>query len=179
MLPCTHVVFTLLLALMTQQSTRRRLLASLAFLVRCFFRRVEVTGLENIPKEGGGVLVSWHPNGLVDPALIVTQFPRIVVFGARHGLFQFPILGRFLRALDTVPIHRAIDRSKMSNKGRQAANATALDALAQAVAQGSYTVSASQAGFRPPRRLGLPGGGSRRGSKTHRHYAPERLCVQF
>ena len=138
MLPCTHVLFTLLLALMTQQSTRRRLLASLAFLVRCFFRRVEVTGLENIPKEGGGVLVSWHPNGLVDPALIVTQFPRIVVFGARHGLFQFPILGRFLRALDTVPIHRAIDRSKMSNKGRQAANATALDALAQAVAQGSY-----------------------------------------
>ena len=54
-------------------------------LLRTFFRRVEVTGVENIPPEGGGLLVSWHPNGAIDATVLFTQFPRRVVFGARHG----------------------------------------------------------------------------------------------
>jgi 1-acyl-sn-glycerol-3-phosphate acyltransferase len=57
-------------------------------LVWAFFRKVTVTGLEHVPTSGGGILVSWHPNGLIDPGLLLTQFPRQVVFGARHGLFQ-------------------------------------------------------------------------------------------
>ena len=52
-------------------------------LVRGWFSRVEVTGLENIPADGGGVLVALHPNGLIDPALILASFPKTVRFGAR------------------------------------------------------------------------------------------------
>ena len=66
--------------------------AFLRLLVRCFFREVHVVGAENVPLDRGGVLVSWHPNGLVDPGLILTSFPRPVVFGARHGLFMWPLL---------------------------------------------------------------------------------------
>src|SRR5262245_47265650 len=72
------------------------ILAFFRTLVRLFFREIEVTGLENVPLDRGGVIVSWHPNGLIDPGLILTQFPRKVVFGARHGLFKWPLLGMLL-----------------------------------------------------------------------------------
>jgi 1-acyl-sn-glycerol-3-phosphate acyltransferase len=108
-------------------------------LLLLFFRRLEVTGAENIPSERGGILVSWHPNGLIDPALILTHLPRKVVFGARHGLFRWPLVGSLLRALGTVPIYRAIDGSRDSESSRKDRNRQSLDALASEVARGSLS----------------------------------------
>lgn len=106
-----------------------------------FFRRVEVTGLEHLPATGGGILVSWHPNGLVDPALVLGTFPRQVVFGARHGLFSWPGLGWLLRRVGTVPIYRAVDAKSgdAADQARREANAKSLDALAERVARGSFS----------------------------------------
>lgn len=108
------------------------------FLVGLFFRRVEVTGVERVPKTGGGILIAWHPNGLVDPALIISGFPRRVVFGARHGLFSWPIVGRLMRALGTVPIFRATDSKDGNVEARREANRKSLDAMAQAVCDGGF-----------------------------------------
>lgn len=108
-------------------------------LMRLFFRRVEVQGLSNIPSDRGGVIVSWHPNGLVDPGLILTQFPGQVIFGARHGLFRWPVLGLILRSVGTVPIYRAADTATGPAEARKAANAGSLSALAEAVARGSFS----------------------------------------
>lgn len=109
-------------------------------LLRLFFRRVEVTGLEHVPKEGGGILVSWHPNGMIDPALIFETFPRQVVFGARHGLFKIPVLGWLLRGVGTVPIFRAQDMDAgASEDARRAANEKSLDALSDRIVQGSFS----------------------------------------
>ncbi len=107
-------------------------------LLRFFFRRIEVTGLEHVPKVGGGILVSWHPNGMIDPALIFGMCPREVVFGARHGLFRVPLLGWLMRAIGTVAIYRAVDNKKSSADDRRAANQKSLDALAERVASGSF-----------------------------------------
>lgn len=108
--------------------------------VNLFFRRVEVAGLRNVPAEGGGLVISWHPNGLVDPGLILTQCPRPVVFGARHGLFRYPLLGSLLREVGTVPIYRAIDvGGDASPDARRIANARSLEALAERVAAGSLS----------------------------------------
>jgi 1-acyl-sn-glycerol-3-phosphate acyltransferase len=122
-------------------------------MISSFFRRIEVDGLEHIPSEGGGVLVSWHPNGMIDPALIFDRFPRPIVFGARHSLFKWPGLGTILRALDTVPIYRAEDThpggqtpggrersgsTETSEEERRAANNASLAALADVVAGGSF-----------------------------------------
>ncbi len=108
------------------------------FIVRRFFRRVEVAGLEQLPKDGGGIYVAWHPNGLIDPALILTQSPYPVIFGARHGLFKWPGLGRLMRAAGAVPIYRASD-AKGSAEERRAANAKSLSALASAIAEGKFS----------------------------------------
>jgi glycerol-3-phosphate O-acyltransferase/dihydroxyacetone phosphate acyltransferase len=108
--------------------------------VGLFFRRVEVAGLRHVPEEGGGLVISWHPNGLVDPGLILTQCPRPVVFGARHGLFRYPLLGALLREIGTVPIYRAIDVGGDASEGsRRAANRKSLEALAERVAGGSLS----------------------------------------
>ncbi len=117
----------------------RWIVAFLRLLVRCFFRRVEVVGLENVPAAGGGIVVSWHPNGLVDPALILTSFPRQVVFGARHGVFRIPVLGTIVKNIGTVPILRAMDLPNMTPAERVAANAKSLDALAARIADGAFS----------------------------------------
>jgi 1-acyl-sn-glycerol-3-phosphate acyltransferase len=108
------------------------------FLVGAFFRRIEVSGVSQIPKAGGGILIAWHPNGLVDPALILASFPRQVVFGARHGLFEWPLVGRLMRALGTVPIYRATDVAGNDERARRQANRQSLDELAQAVCGGKF-----------------------------------------
>ena len=117
----------------------RWVVGALRLVVRAFFREVVVSGLENIPPEGGGIVVSWHPNGLIDPALIITTFPRQIVFGARHGIFRWPLLGQLMRAVGTVPIFRARDLPNMSKTERAAANAKSLSALANAIAAGSVS----------------------------------------
>lgn len=107
-------------------------------LVRFFFRRVEVTGGEHVPTDGGGILVSWHPNGMIDPGLILTHFPRQVVFGARNGLFGVPVLGFLMRSLGVVPIYRAMDAGSATPEERRAANQKSLEALAAEVAAGRF-----------------------------------------
>ena len=114
------------------------MVGAVRLLARAFFRRIEVTGIENVPSDGGGIVIAWHPNGMVDPALILATFPRPLVFGARHGLFAWPVLGQVLRALGTVPIYRASDSAKLDADARRAANRASLDALAAEVAHGSF-----------------------------------------
>ncbi|MBW2403410.1 MAG: 1-acyl-sn-glycerol-3-phosphate acyltransferase [Deltaproteobacteria bacterium] len=118
--------------------TRSNAVRVVRFLVGLFFRRVEVSGLEHVPETGGGILIAWHPNGLVDPALIISCFPRRVVFGARHGLFKWPFVGRLMRALGTVPIYRASDLKNADDEARRKGNRQSLDAMAQAVCDGGF-----------------------------------------
>lgn len=96
-----------------------------------------------MPLERGGLLVAWHPNGLVDPALLLATFPGRAVFGARHGLFRWPVLGALLRAT-AVPIYRRQDLAPGGESAAEAAakrgNEAGLAALADAVARRSFAV---------------------------------------
>lgn len=119
--------------------TYRLTVAFVRRLVRIFFRQVRVSGLENVPERGGGIVVAWHPNALLDPGLILAHFPRRIVFGARDGLFRVPLLGSLLRAVGTVPIYRRSDAAAgSSDEERRRANRQSLDALARAVADGAF-----------------------------------------
>ncbi len=116
----------------------RLIIGFFRLVVRVYFRRVEVTGRDELPADGGGILVAWHPNGLVDPGLILTAFPRRVVMGARAGLFSVPVLGTLMRAIGTVPIHRPQDGTETDPEARRLANRQSLEGLAGAVADGSF-----------------------------------------
>ncbi|MEM0961032.1 MAG: 1-acyl-sn-glycerol-3-phosphate acyltransferase [Bacteroidota bacterium] len=108
-------------------------------IVRMFYRRVEVEGREHVPSDRGGLFVAWHPNGLIDPALILATSPHRVVFGARDGLLRWPLVGPIMRALGTVPIYRAQDQEGMSPEERRDANRASLGALADQIASGSFS----------------------------------------
>ena len=117
----------------------RLLVRTLRFIMRVFFREVACEGSEHVPDDRGGLLVAWHPNGLIDPALIMALFPGRIVFGARDGLLRWPIVGRILREVGTVPIYRASDNKSMSGEERHAANQRSLDALSNELVAGSYS----------------------------------------
>lgn len=125
-----------------RQATRtyRWIAAFTEWLLGVFFRQVRVSGVDQVPERGGGLVVAWHPNALLDPGLILTSFPGHIVFGARSGLFRVPLLGMLMRALGTVPLYRKKDaRAHHRDEGRRSANRSSLDALARAVAEGSFS----------------------------------------
>lgn len=112
-------------------------------LLRVFFRRIEVSGLENLPPAGGagGIFIAWHPNALVDGALILAEFAGPIVVGARHGLFRWPLLGSVLRALGVVPVYRRGDFPADADPSRRReANEASIDAMAVAVTDGAYAL---------------------------------------
>ena len=108
-------------------------------LVRVFFREIVYEGLDRIPQDAGGLIVAWHPNGLVDPALILSNFPGKIIFGARHGLFSWPILGWLMKRIGTVPIYRSQDLETMSRAEALKANQESLNKMADELASGSYS----------------------------------------
>ena len=97
-------------------------------------------GRRHVPTDRGGLLVAWHPNGVVDPAVILARCPGRLVFGARDGLLKWPLLGALMRGLGTVPIYRAQDDSgEGGEEARREANRRSLEALATEAAAGSFT----------------------------------------
>ena len=81
----------------------------LRFALRVFFRRIEVVGRSRVPRDGACLFVLNHPNGLVDPAFLLAYAPRNVSFLAKSPLFRMPVIGFFVRALDSIPVYRKQD----------------------------------------------------------------------
>jgi 1-acyl-sn-glycerol-3-phosphate acyltransferase len=88
---------------------RRAIKVVLLFALRVFFRRVEVVGRERVPRAGACLFVLNHPNALVDPAFLLCFAPRRVSFLAKSPLFRMPVVGFFVRALDSIPVYRKQD----------------------------------------------------------------------
>jgi glycerol-3-phosphate O-acyltransferase / dihydroxyacetone phosphate acyltransferase len=92
--------------------TRRIIVAILRFAIRVYFRRVEVAGLENVPLDSPVIFVQNHPNALVDPVFLLCLAPRRVSFLGKSTLFRMPILGFFVRAIDSLPVYRRQDEGE-------------------------------------------------------------------
>ena len=59
--------------------------------LRVFYRNVEAAGLDRVPAAGPTILVLNHPNGLMDPLLLLCLSPRPVSFLAKSPLFTMPV----------------------------------------------------------------------------------------
>ena len=91
---------------------RRIIRGLLRLALRVYFRRIEVTGLENVPRDSPVIFVLNHPNALVDPAFLLCLAPRSVAFVAKAPLFHMPVIGYLVRALDSLPAYRRQDEGQ-------------------------------------------------------------------
>lgn len=87
--------------------------------MRVYFRRVEVVGIEHVPRKSPVIFVLNHPNALVDPAFLLCLAPRRVSFLAKAPLFRMPVLRFFVRALDSLPVYRRQDEGEDVSKNRE------------------------------------------------------------
>ncbi len=90
----------------------------IAFVMRIFFRRIEIRGGENIPTSGPLILAANHPSGIVDSFSVGLATSRKVHFVARSTLFANPLLARLLTRLGVIPIFRKLDAA--AEMGRNA-----------------------------------------------------------
>jgi 1-acyl-sn-glycerol-3-phosphate acyltransferase len=69
------------------------------------FFRGDVTGLENLPAEGGYIVAANHASHL-DPPMVGQFLPRQVAFFARKTLWKPGIAAWWLTAVGTIPVDR-------------------------------------------------------------------------
>lgn len=98
----------------------RRLIVSLVRLaLRIYFQRIEVTGLEHVPRDTPVIFVLNHPNALVDPVFLLCLAPRRVSFLAKEPLFRMPVVGYLVKALDSLPVYRRQDEGQEVTKNEE------------------------------------------------------------
>jgi len=78
---------------------------SWATLVLALNLRIEVMGLENVPKKGAFILASNHVN-LADPPILIVKTPRRIAWMAKKELFDVPIIGLCYRFYGCLPVKR-------------------------------------------------------------------------
>lgn len=78
-------------------------------LLRIFFKSMESSGLEKVPRRGPVLFAANHPNMLLDPLLVGFFYPGRVNFLAKSTLFDVPVLGTLLSSLGVLPVYRASD----------------------------------------------------------------------
>jgi glycerol-3-phosphate O-acyltransferase/dihydroxyacetone phosphate acyltransferase len=118
------------------------LIGFLRWVTRVFFRAVEVSGAELVPRQGAVIFVGNHPNSLLDPILVLTTCGRRVRFAAKEVLFRGPLLPA-LSLLGCVPIKRRQDQvpgapedGATTGAPGRVDNSEAFDALLAVLAQG-------------------------------------------
>lgn len=97
-----------------------------------FFKEVRVEGAGQVPEEGPLIYAMNHPNGLVDPALILGTLPRYPRFLARHGIWKNPLVRPFLQMTRTIPVYRRMDADASVSK-----NVQSLEACFEALGDGA------------------------------------------
>jgi len=81
--------------------------------INIFFRDVQTRGQHYIPKSGPVIFVAApHANQFVDPILLITKTNRRVGFLIAQSSMKRKWIGRFARALRTIPVIRAQDLAK-------------------------------------------------------------------
>jgi 1-acyl-sn-glycerol-3-phosphate acyltransferase len=93
--------------------------ALFGLILRIFFRRIEVSGVERVPQRGPVIFVLNHPSGLIDPAFLLCLAPRRVSLLAKAPLFRMPVIGFFCRAFEAIPVHRRQDAGSAPSHNRE------------------------------------------------------------
>ncbi|MEO6123298.1 MAG: lysophospholipid acyltransferase family protein [Ilumatobacteraceae bacterium] len=110
-------------------------------MVRAFFRRVEIDGVERLPTTGPVITVANHANGLVDGLLLMSTLPRWPRFLGKATLFDIAPLRPFLQLTGVIPVHRTKDETAGEPNSDRAAKNDATFAACRELLRGGEMVS--------------------------------------
>ncbi len=80
------------------------------WLLKAFYRLDAVADPHHaLSFKGPVIFVANHPNGLVDPGMILMLARRRVTFLAKAPLFKMPVIGSIVRGLGALPVYRKQD----------------------------------------------------------------------
>ncbi|WP_042355252.1 lysophospholipid acyltransferase family protein [Bacillus rubiinfantis] len=79
--------------------------------------RVQVIGLENFPKEEGGILLCSNHIHNFDPIIVGITAPRPIYFMAKEEVFRVPLLGEIVRKCNAFPVKRGMSDREALRKG--------------------------------------------------------------
>lgn len=80
-----------------------------AIALQFFYRKLEVKGLENVPRTGPLLMIANHQNAFLDAILLTCTTPRSPYFLTRAGVFKRPVARWILNTLRLIPIFRFRD----------------------------------------------------------------------
>ncbi len=75
----------------------------------CYYKKIKVVGLENVPRDKPVLFLSNHQNALLDALLIATRCSRKPWFLTRADVFKNPWLKSIFQFLQMIPVYRMRD----------------------------------------------------------------------
>jgi 1-acyl-sn-glycerol-3-phosphate acyltransferase len=82
---------------------------TLPLTLRIFYRRIQVTGYDNIPKNSPIIFTSNHQNALMDALIICIMSGRKAFFLARADIFKKKAIADIMYKLRILPVYRTRD----------------------------------------------------------------------
>jgi 1-acyl-sn-glycerol-3-phosphate acyltransferase len=77
--------------------------------IKLFYRRIEIQGTENIPKDGPVLLAPNHQNAFIDALLPATLYSRTIHFLVRADVFKSNLARKFFNSIQMMPVYRQRD----------------------------------------------------------------------
>ncbi len=79
------------------------------FVLKIFFRKIHITGIEHVQLTKPQLIASNHPNGFLEPLVMACFFPKPLHFLVRGDVFDNPLLKPILTSTNQLPIFRFRD----------------------------------------------------------------------
>ena len=74
-----------------------------------FYRKIYLTGAENVPRDKPVILAANHPTAFTEPCIVACWLPQDLHFLVRGDFFRHPAANWALRQLNQVPVFRFKD----------------------------------------------------------------------
>ncbi|MCB9188410.1 MAG: 1-acyl-sn-glycerol-3-phosphate acyltransferase [Flavobacteriales bacterium] len=76
---------------------------------RTFYKKIQVVGLENIPKNKPVIFASNHQNAFMDPVLIAVNLTKPTYYLVRADVFKKPLVAKIFDSINMMPVYRERD----------------------------------------------------------------------